>query len=90
MYNIKASFLIPLSLPSQDESTIFSMLRENKEALFTKGHIQKGLPGGSDGKESACNAGDQGSIPGSGRSSEEGNGCPVQYSCLQSPMDRGA
>ena len=90
VYNIKASFLIPLSLPSQDESTIFSMLRENKEALFTKGHIQKGLPGGSDGKESACNAGDQGSIPGSGRSSEEGNGYPVQYSCLQSPMDRGA
>ena len=90
MYNIKASFLIPLSLPSQDESTIFSMLRENKEALFTKGHIQKGLPGGSDGKESACNAGDQGSIPGSGRSSEEGNGYPVQYSYLGNSMDRGA
>ena len=49
-----------------------------------------GFPGGSDGKESACNAGDPGSIPGSGRSSGEGNGYPLQYSCLENPMDRGA
>ena len=42
-----------------------------------------GFPGGSDGKESACNAGDTGSIPGSGRSPEEGNGNPLQYSCLE-------
>ena len=48
------------------------MLRENKEALFTKGHIYKGFPGGSDGKESACNAGNPGSIPGLGRSPGEG------------------
>ena len=41
-----------------------------------------GFPGGSDGKVSACNAGDPGSIPGSGRSSGEGNGNPLQYSCL--------
>ena len=40
-----------------------------------------GFPGGSDGKESACNAGDQGSIPGSGRSPGEGNGNPLEYSC---------
>ena len=46
--------------------------------------------GGSDGKESACNAGDSGSIPGSGISPEEGNGYPLQYSCLQNPMDWGA
>ena len=46
--------------------------------------------GGSDGKESACSAGDQGSIPGSGRSPGEGNGNPLQYSCLENPMDRGA
>ena len=45
---------------------------------------------GSDGKESACNAGDMGSIPGSGRSPGEGNGNPLQYSCLENPMDRGA
>ena len=42
------------------------------------------------GRESACNAGDTGSIPGSGRSPAEGNGNPLQYSCLENPMDRGA
>ena len=41
-------------------------------------------------KESACNAGDLGSIPGSGRSPGEGNGNPLQYSCLENPMDKGA
>ena len=49
-----------------------------------------GFPGGSDGKASACNAGDQGSIPGLGRSPGEGNGNPLQHSCLENPMDRGA
>ena len=44
----------------------------------------------SDGKESVCNAGDLGSIPGSGRSPGEGNGNSLQYSCLENPMDRGA
>ena len=48
-----------------------------------------GFPGGSDGKESACDAGDPSSIPGSGRSPGEGNGSPLQYSCLENPMDRG-
>ena len=43
-----------------------------------------------DGKESACNAGDQGSILGLGRSPGEGNGYPLQSSCLENPMDRGA
>ena len=47
-----------------------------------------GFPGGSDSKESAYNAGDLGSIPGSGRSPGEGNGYPLQYSCLENPMDR--
>ena len=41
-------------------------------------------------KESTCNIGDVGSVPGSGRSPGEGNGNPVQYSCLENPMDRGA
>ena len=45
---------------------------------------------GSDSKESACNAGDVGSIPGSGRSPGEGNGKPIQYSCLENFMDGGA
>ena len=48
------------------------------------------FPGDSDGKESACNVEDWGSIPGLGRSSGEGNGNPLQYSCLGNPMDRGA
>ena len=60
-------------------SSIFSFLRN----LHT-------VPCNSDGKESACNTGDSGSIPGSGRSSGEGNGSPLQYSCLENPMDKGA
>ena len=51
------------------------------------------FPGGSDGKESTCNAGvsrDPGSIPGWGRSPGKGNDNPLQYSCLENPMDRGA
>ena len=50
----------------------------------------EGLPCRSKGKESACNAGDQGSIPGSRRSSGEGNGSRLQYYCLENPMDREA
>ena len=49
--------------------------------------IQSGVSGG---KESSCNAGDLGLIPGLGRSPGEGNGNPLQYSCLEIPMDRGA
>ena len=48
-----------------------------------------GFPYGSAGKESTCNEGDRGLIPGSGRSPGEGNGYPLQYSCLENPMDRG-
>ena len=48
------------------------------------------FPGGSDGNSSVYNAGDLGSIPGSGRSAGEGNGNPLQYYCLENPMDRGA
>ena len=61
----------------------------------TQGHKrawlgQRGFPGGSVGKESACSAGDSGLIPGLGRSSGERNGNPLQYSCLGNPMDRGS
>ena len=49
-----------------------------------------GFPRGSGGKPSACNAGDPGLIPGLGRSPGEGNGYPLQYSCLENSMDRGA
>ena len=51
---------------------------------------ERGFPGDSDGKESACNAGDTGSVPGSGWSSGEGKGNSLQYSCLENSMDRGA
>ena len=50
----------------------------------------EGFPGVSDGKESTCNVGDLGSIPGLGRSPGRGHGNPFQYSCLENPMDRGA
>ena len=63
---------------------------ERLELKYTYYYIQKGFPGGSAGKESACNAGDPGWIPGSGRSPGEGNGNPLQYSCLENPMDKGA
>ena len=49
-----------------------------------------GFPSGSDGKDSACKVGDPGSIPGLGRSPGERNGNPLQYSCLENPMGRGA
>ena len=49
-----------------------------------------GFPGDSDGKASACNAEDPGLIPGLGRSPGEGKGNPLQYSCLENSMDRGA
>ena len=51
---------------------------------------EMGFPKGLGGQESACTAGDLGSIPGSGRCLEEGNGTPLQCSCLENPMDRGA
>ena len=53
-------------------------------------HLFRGFPGGSGGKESTCNAGDLGSIPGLRRSPGEGNSYPLQYSCLENSMDRGA
>ena len=52
-------------------------------------HLE-GFPGGSDSKESACNTGDRGSIPGSRRSPGGGHGNPLQYSCLENSMNRGA
>ena len=51
--------------------------------------VYVGFPGSSNGKESACNAGDQSSIPGLGRSPGEGHGNPFQYSCLENSTDRG-
>ena len=53
------------------------------------GNKCQGFLGGTSGKESACSAGDTNSIPGSGRSPGEGTGTPLQYSCLENPMDGG-
>ena len=50
-------------------------------------HYNRGIPGGSDSKESACNAGDLGLMPGSGRSPGERNDYPLQYSCLENSRD---
>ena len=52
--------------------------------------LQLGFPGSLEVKASACNEGDLGSIPGLGKSPGEGNGNPLQYSCLENPMDGGA
>ena len=53
-------------------------------------YLPKWVPGSSDGKASVYNVGDPGSIPGSGGSPGEGNGTPLQYYCLENPIDRGA
>ena len=58
--------------------------------MFEERQGYAGIPGGSVGKESACNAGDLAPIPGPGRSPGEENGYPLQYDCLENPMDRGA
>ena len=88
---------MPAVLPVQlvNWSTQFEELSVNTKSLSKRENLLlvsiflKGLPNGSDRKESACNEGDPGSIPGSGRSSGEGNGNPLQYSCLENSMDRG-
>ena len=59
----------------------------NKQVIALKG-LAEGFPGGSDGKEFACNAGDPGVIPGSGRSPGEVNGYTLQYSCLQNSIEK--
>ena len=64
---------------------------QDGEHVYTRGGFMlMDFPGGSDGKASVYNEGDLGSIPGSGRFPGEGNGNPLQYSCLENPMDRGA
>ena len=58
--------------------------------LLVMARLTMGFPSGSNGKESACNAGNLGSIPGSGRSPGKGNGNQLQYSCLENSIDREA
>ena len=89
------------SLLIRETSRLFNPLKEDTLTLpLTPGRIllpvlqaqcmPMGFPGGSDGKESACDAGDLGLIPGSGRSPGGGHGNPLQYFCLENPMDREA
>ena len=74
--------------PSPDLQTLQSS-HSNIPCLVPSQRL-KGFPGGSDSKESACNAGDWGLIPGLERSLEERNGDPLEYSCLENSMNRGA
>ena len=62
----------------------------DKSGLKNCGRLSGGFSGGSEGKTSACNAGDLSSIPGSERSPGEGNGNPLQYSCLENSVDGGS
>ena len=70
------------------------MLEIGNHLLYFRGkgerQYSRGFLGGPDSKESACNAEDLSSVPGSGRSPREGTSYPLQYSCLENPMDRGA
>ena len=72
----------------EDSSKCTSFIDGQSNPLGTFLAVQC-FPGSSDKKESACNGGDLSSIPGSGRSSEEGNGYPLQYFCLANSTDRG-
>ena len=66
------------------------VLSSSGTSSFDSAHFTPGDPSGSDSKESTCNAGDMASVPGLGRSPGEGNGSPLQYSCLENSMDREA
>ena len=69
---------------------MYAKKNNTNQLISANDPLLNNLPGGSDGKVSACNMGDRGSISGSGRSPGEENGNPLQHSCLENPMDRGA
>ena len=79
--NPPATLEPPVRFPGQEDSL-------EKDRLPAP--VFLGFPGGTDGKESTCNAGDLDLTPGLGRSPGEGKGYPLQYSCLENPMDRRA
>ena len=76
-----------ISYSPRDSQEVFPTNTVQKHRFFS---TQLSFLGGSEGKESACNAGDLGSIPGLGRFPGEGNGNALQYSCLENSMDEGA
>ena len=75
--------------PVENCSPYIKNIHIHHEREDIKGGIMLDFPCGSEVKASACNEGDLGLIPGSGRSPREGNGNPLQYSCLENPMDGG-
>ena len=85
-WNWKVSLASPLSHLGNQCFLIGGLTRKNEK----KNSLYETCLGGSDGKESACNVGDLGLTPGSGRSPGEVNDNPLQYSCLENPMGRGA
>ena len=85
--NFKGCITEPRDILSYKKCIIIILYEVLKVKLL---NIVGGFADDSDGKESACNTGDPGSIPASGRSPGEGNGNPLPYSCLENPMDRGA
>ena len=92
----KQIHLKPFIVGNPISFSFFPLSTEERFMLITPMKVSvhfcttRDFPGGSDGKASAYNAGDPGSIPGSRRSPGEGNGNPFQYSCLENPMDGGA
>ena len=74
--------------PLKRRNTVSFQFRILEGDAMSKGKV--GFPGGAEVKEPTCNAGDLGSIPGSGRPPGEGNGNPLQYPCLENPMVKGA
>ena len=81
----RAGRLVPVLLSKQGGTSIWKIKCQKSFEVWTK----KGFSGGSEVKASACNVGDLGSIPGLRRPPGDGNGNPLQYSCLQNPMDGG-
>ena len=77
-------------LPATNEQGLQGLQHPAIPSSFENGLCQQFFPGSSDSKESPCDAGDMGLIPGLGRSPGEGHGNPLPYSCLVNPMDRGA
>ena len=95
MYSIhfKTSWTLVFKLTKVKGSHVWNQIYVDEICnWFLREHMHKarGFPGGSDGKASAYNTGDPGSIPGLGRSPGEGNGNPLQFSCLDNSRDRGA
>ena len=75
-----------MELLNRTKCLLTNKTKQNQKHLYT---FLMGLPQWLSGKESTCNAGDAGLIPGSGRSPGGGHGNPLQYPCLENPMDRG-